>query len=494
MNHATSPILPTPIVKKGDHVLVVGLGKSGYAAVRFLLAQGVRVSVSEGGRAPQLDAEKIQWLQEKGVYCEIGGHSSELFGKVDAILLSPGVPLALPALAAARARNIPIFGELALARDFLKAPVVAITGTNGKSTVTTLVGDLLKAAGKEVFVGGNLGTPLCEYLAGPQEAEWVVLEVSSFQLDTAGLFRPRVAILLNITPDHLDRYPSYAAYADSKWSIFRHQQPDDSAILDGDDPEIARLLAEAGANPASPYAISARRFVVGERTVGSGAGMAGAVAQVRGLAPGASTEEYNLAGTPLATAPNSHNAMTAIIAARCCGCEPTAIRRGLAAFQPLPHRLALVAEVEGVAYYDDSKATNIGAVASALEGLKQPVVLIAGGLDKGGDYRLMRDIVRQKVKAMVLIGSARQLMAAAFADLIPIQFAESMAEAVGKARELAQRGDLVLLSPACASFDMFDSYAHRGEVFRAAVQALRSRPRDVRGGGSLCPIMEALVA
>ena len=494
MHNATSPILPTPILQQGDHVLVVGLGKSGYAAVRFLLAQGMRVSVSEGGRAPQLDAEKIQWLQEKGVYCEIGGHSSELFSKVDAILLSPGVPLTLPALAAARAKGIPVFGELALAQDFLKAPVVAITGTNGKSTVTTLVGDLLAAAGKKVFVGGNLGTPLCEYLAGPQEAEWVVLEVSSFQLDTAGNFRPRVAILLNITPDHLDRYPSYGAYAASKWSIFRHQQPEDTAILDGDDPEIARLLAEAATDPASPFAIRSRRAIVGERTVGIGASLNGTVAAIREVVPGAAVEEYELAGTPLAMAPNSHNAMTAIIAARCCGCSPKAVQRGLAAFKPLPHRLALVAEVAGVGYYDDSKATNIGAVVSALEGMRQPVVLIAGGLDKGGDYRIMRDIVQQKVKAMVLIGSARQLMAAAFEDLIPIVFAESMAEAVDKARDLARQGDVVLLSPACASFDMFENYGHRGEVFREAVQALRSTPRQVRGGGSPCPIVEALVA
>lgn len=493
MNDATNAILPTPILKSGDHVLVVGLGKSGYAAVRFLLDQGMRVSVSEGGRAAQLDREKIQWLQEKGVYCEIGGHSSELFTKVDAILLSPGVPPSVPALAAAREKNIPIFGELALARDFLKAPVVAITGTNGKSTVTTLVGELLRAAGKKVFVGGNLGTPLCEYLAGRQAAEWVVLEVSSFQLDTAGDFRPQVAMLLNITPDHLDRYPSFAAYGDSKWSVFRHQHPGDAAILDGDDPEIGRLLAAASADPASPYAIKSRRFVVGERTTGMGASMAGAVAQVR-LSVGADVEAYDLAGTPLAMAPNSHNAMAAIIAARCCGCAPAAIRQGLAAFAPLPHRLALVAEVDGVAYYDDSKATNIGAVVSALEGMKQPVVLIGGGLDKGGDYRIMRDIVRQKVKAMVLIGSARQLMAAAFGDLLPIVFAESMDEAVAKARNLAGQGDVVLLSPACASFDMFDSYAHRGEVFRQAVLSLCSTPRQVRGGGSPCPIMEALVA
>ncbi|MEW6594659.1 MAG: UDP-N-acetylmuramoyl-L-alanine--D-glutamate ligase [Thermodesulfobacteriota bacterium] len=493
MNHADNAIHPTPILKKGNHVLVVGLGKSGFAAVRFLLDQGMRVSVSEGGRAPHLDAEKMQWLQEKGVHCEVGGHSSELFAGVDAILLSPGVPLTLPALAAAREKDIPIFGELALARDYLRAPMVAITGTNGKSTATTLVGDLLRAAGKKVFVGGNLGTPLCEYLAGPQEAEWVVLEVSSFQLDTAGDFRPQVAILLNITPDHLDRYPSFAAYGDSKWSIFRHQQAGDVAILDGDDPEVGRLLAEADADPASPHALLARRFVVGEQAAGIGASMCGAVAQVR-LAAGADAEEYDLGGTPLALAPNSHNAMTAIIAARCCGCPPEAIRRGLAAFAPLPHRLALVAEVGGVAYYDDSKATNIGAVVSALEGMQQPVVLIAGGLDKGGDYRLMREIVRQKVKAIVLIGSARQLMAAAFADMIPVVFAGGLEEAVGKARELAERGDVVLLSPACASFDMFENYAHRGEVFRQAVQALCSALREVRGGGSPCPIMEALVA
>lgn len=495
MNGIDDHILPTPLITAGDHVLVVGLGKSGYAAVKFLLAQGIRVSVSEGGRAAQLDGEKIQWLQEKGVQCEFGGHSSELFAKVDAILLSPGVPLNLPALAAARANGVPVFGELALARDFLKTPVVAITGTNGKSTVTTLVGDLLKAAGKKVFVGGNLGIPLCEYLAGPQDAEWAVLEVSSFQLDTAGEFRPTVAILLNITPDHLDRYPSFAAYARSKWSIFANQQPGDAAILDGDDPEIRHLLDPGAADAGAFPAIRGRRFVIGDAPYdASGGSLAGTTVRISGLAGGAPDEVYDLSRTSLAMAPNSHNAMAAVIAARLCGCTGEAIRQGLAAFLPLPHRLARVAEISGISFYDDSKATNIGALMSALQGMSQPVVLIAGGLDKGGDYRIMRDMVRSKVKAMVLIGSARQLMADAFGDLVPVEFAESMAAAVQKARMLAAPGDMVLLSPACASFDMFDNYAHRGEAFREAVLALRSAPRGANGYGNRCPIMEALVA
>ncbi len=461
------------ILKPGAHVVVVGLARSGVSAVRFLLNLGVKISVSEGGRQENLEGDLVRWLKEKRVFVETGGHTSELLTSADCILVSPGVPPGIAPLAAARQKGIPVVGELALAKDFLKVPLVAVTGTNGKSTVTTLIGDLLTGSGKKVFVGGNIGIPLAEYLAGPQDCEAVVLEVSSFQLDSAGEFRPQVGVLLNITPDHLDRYVSYGEYVDSKMSLFKNQQPGDVAVLNGDDPAIAGWLA-AEADQQSPWPLR------GEIRQYSSCGRTGIAACLNGTTvriatadePGKMVEEYELAGTPLAQAPNSENAMAAILAVRAMGCSPAAIQKSLAGFVPLPHRLALVAEIDGVSYYDDSKATNVGAVYSALGGMRQPVVLIAGGRDKGGGYEMLLPLVQEKVRAMVLIGEAREAMAKAFAKTTRIAFAEEMGEAVRLARTMAEKGDAVLLSPACASFDMFRSYSHRGEMFTQAVSRL----------------------
>jgi len=457
------------ILQPGAHVVVVGLGKSGVSAVRFLLNLGVKISVSEGGRQENLEGDLVRWLKEKRVFVETGGHTSELLLSADCILVSPGVPLGKTPLAAARQKGIPVVGELALAKDFLKAPVVAVTGTNGKSTVTTLIGDLLKGSGKKAFVGGNIGIPLAEYLAGEQDCEVVVLEVSSFQLDSAGEFRPRVAVLLNITPDHLDRYASYDEYIESKMSLFKNQQPEDIAVLNGDDPAIANWLADAAAQKNNRKPASEIREY-------SSCGKGGAAAYVSGtkvcVASGKSVEEYELSGTPLAQSPNNENAMAAIMAVRALGCSPDDIRKSLATFLPLPHRLALVAEVNGVSYYDDSKATNVGAVYSALGGMRQPVVLIAGGRDKGGGYEMLLPLVKEKVRGMVLIGEAKEAIAKTFSNATRIAFAEEMEEAVQLAGKMAEKGDAVLLSPACASFDMFRSYSHRGEVFTQAVSRL----------------------
>ena len=512
----------------GDHVLVVGLGKSGIAAARFLLGLGIRVSVSEGGRAVAPASEAVSWLQERGVYCELGGHSPELFSSVDAIVVSPGVPLDIPALRVARRAGVPIIGELALASSYLKTPVIAITGTNGKSTVTTLIGELLQAAGMKVFVGGNLGVPLCEYLAGPQDAQWAVLELSSFQLDSAGDFAPAIGLLLNISPDHLDRYPDYAAYGAAKWRLFAHQRPGDYALLNGDDPQTMALwrrqpprsqvlFFNGRAGEACSAAVAECLATGGSRPTADQLVTAGAVGQsgpepvapwscgaaengplllrLPGTAPEAQPEQYDLAGTVLAAEPNRQNAKAAILAARLAGAAPAAIARGLAAFAPLPHRLALVATVAGVDFYDDSKATNIGAVISALAGMRRPVVLIAGGLDKGGDYRLLLPAFRDKVKALVLIGSAREKMAAALREAVTIEEAADLPAAVQAAFALAAAGDAVLLSPACASFDMFSGYGQRGKVFRQAVAELQ---QNVAGGGGRaahgCPVMmEAMV-
>ena len=480
---ATAPKFITP----DTHLLVVGLGKSGLSAVKFLSKIRVKVSVSEGGRATELDGGAIQWLQGEGIVFEVGGHSSDFFFSSDCILVSPGVPLDLPFLVDARNRGVPVIGELALVAEYLQTPVVAVTGTNGKSTVTTLIGELFRAAGKKIFVGGNLGIPLTDYLAGPQDADVVVAEVSSFQLDTAGRFRPDTGILLNISQDHLDRYDSYEAYVHSKFTVFANQGVTDAAIINADDPVIMKNFhaLKGDEQGGAKAGFESRVFTFG-RNPGNGrgaflnhnkvviSGVGGRVDQ---------QEEYDLAGTAFCESPNRENAMAAILAARIMGCSAEAVNKGLSNFSPLPHRMTLVAEAGGVKYYDDSKATNVGAVLAALAGIDRPVVLIAGGRDKGGEYEVLQDVVGQKVKTMILLGEAKDKMAKAFKDITRIECVDSMQEAVRCASSITQPGDAVMLSPACASFDMFSSYANRGEVFRKAVlENLNITGHDKAGG------------
>jgi UDP-N-acetylmuramoylalanine--D-glutamate ligase len=445
--------------------LVVGSGKSGFAALRFLDKLGCRVALSEKAQESALDGELLEWLKKRDVYYETGGHRRETFLDADLIVVSPGVPLEIDELAAARQAGIEIVGELGLGAAYLRIPIVAVTGTNGKTTVTKLIGELLEGAGRKVFVGGNIGTPLMDYLLGEQDAEIAVLEVSSYQLDTAGQFRPDVAVLLNISPDHLDRYASYDDYAAAKMKIFSCQQPEDLAVVNADDQEITARLATAP--------IAAKILWFGREL----AGRPGTVIEeekiiLHGMF--AHEEKYDLP-EELLKSPNRENAMAAILAARVMACPDEVINRVLGQFQRPPHRLFRVTEINGVSYFDDSKATNVGAVQSALAGMTQPVILIAGGRDKGGDYLYMAESVRARVKKMVLIGEAREKMAQAFEGITSIEMADSLEEAVLKAARSAEEGDAVLLSPACASFDMFKSYADRGERFQRAVLNLANK-------------------
>ena len=450
-------------IAKGTNVLIVGLGKSGLSAIRFLQKIEAHVMVSEAKPVDQIDATTLSVLNESGVDYETGRHSDSFFQQAEVILASPGVPLDIEPFQQARARGIAIIGELALAETYLRTPVVAVTGTNGKSTVTAMIGKLLEKAGKKVFVGGNIGTPLTDYLITDQQEDVVVLEVSSFQLDSAGNFRPDIAVLLNITPDHLDRYPAYEDYVTSKFRIFTQQRQQDVAILNKGDEEILKHVALWGRG---------KKYFFGDE-IGSDAG----AFFKQGKAwfqrvDNAAVETYNLEGTAFAEEPNRSNALVGILVARLLECQPETIERGLKMFEPLPHRMSLVGDVTGIKFYDDSKATNIGAVKAALLAMDRPVVLIAGGRDKGGDYSYLNDAVRLKVKAMVLIGEAAEKLAAAFGKMTKTVKAKTMEKAVLKAYCLAGKGEAVLLSPACSSFDMFDSYAHRGEVFTEAVKML----------------------
>jgi UDP-N-acetylmuramoylalanine--D-glutamate ligase len=446
--------------------LVVGLGRSGIAAVKLLHKMGAEVRVTDSAALDKLDPQFMDWVNQHGVTVECGSHNDGLLADINLVVVSPGVPLDLPLLVTARERGVALIGEMALAAGLVSTPIVAITGTNGKSTVTELIGAMFKAAGWRVFVGGNLGQPLSEYLLDPFSAEVLVLEVSSFQLDTAPDFRPEVAVLLNISPDHLDRYDDYDHYAASKFSLFSAQKRFDAAVLNADDHEISARLAAQN--------FASRRFFFGCNcsAEGSGARINGLEVIVKARSDG-QEEHYSLAASELGQEPNIHNAAAAIIAARLLDCPPEGIRKAIAEFKFLAHRLEEIAEIDGVLYLDDSKATNIGAVAAALAGMNRPVVLIAGGRDKGGDYRLLYEIVKEKVKGMILIGEARDKMAAAFTGLTRVALADDLSEAVRLAVAMASSGDVVLLSPACASFDMFTSYGHRGQVFKDAVLALR---------------------
>jgi UDP-N-acetylmuramoylalanine--D-glutamate ligase len=434
----------------GKRVVIVGLGKSGLAAARLCLRRGATVVATDGKPRGALSDEALA-LEGLGATLVPGGHAEARMSEADLVVVSPGVP-ALPEIAAAEANGVPVWGEVELAvRSLLRAaPVVAIGGTNGKSTTTSLVGAMLEAHGLRTFVGGNLGEPLADHADEPFDV--VVLEVSSFQMERVDRFRPRVSALLNVTDDHLDRYPSIDAYAHAKGNAFARQGEDDVAVVPAGDVLCSR---------------EARRGKGRLVTFGPG----GVVSVTDDAVVDATTgERYERTEIALT---GGHNALNVAAAMACVGpfgVPPPVLRRVLGTFAGLPHRTALVAQIAGVAYYDDSKGTNVGATVTALEGLTQPrAVLIAGGRDKGGSYEPLVQALRRKGRAAVLIGEAADAMARAIGTGFPVKRASSMQEAVRLGASLAVTGDAVLLSPACSSFDMFRDYKHRGDEFVRAV-------------------------
>jgi UDP-N-acetylmuramoylalanine--D-glutamate ligase len=447
-------------------VLVVGLGRSGIAAAQLCATRGARVTVTDKRDATALGPSLTALPPE--VLRELGGHKRETFTGADLIVLSPGVP-EIPELMAARAAGVAITGEMELASGFITGTLIAITGTNGKSTTTTLIGDMMRATGRQTFVGGNLGEPLAEAVptrAGDARGICVV-EASSFQLETVDTFHPRVAVLLNITADHLDRYPDMDGYAAAKARIFAAQTGDDFAVVNVEDPLAMR--ASRG--------IASRRigFSVA-RPLPEGGYVQGEELVIR--LPDHQPERYpNNLPWLVGQRHNQANALAALLASRLAGATSAEVRAALLAFKPLAHRMELVADAGGIAYYDDSKGTNVSAVVAALDGFPRRVVLIAGGRDKGGDYEPLADTLARVGRAAVLIGEAADKMQAAFAGKVQTERAATMDDAVDAARRLAQSGDAVVLSPACSSFDMFHDYAHRAEVFRAAVARVVARER-----------------
>lgn len=440
----------------GKRVVVFGLGQSGVAAARLAMAQGARVVAVDAKSRDALSPEALS-LEVEGATLAVGSNDAPALAQADLVVVSPGVP-PLPELDRVARAGVLVIGELELAFGQLptKARVVAVGGTNGKSTTTSLAGELLAAAGHRPFVGGNLGVPLSCGLKGGHDV--FVVEVSSFQLERAGVFRPDVGILLNVTADHLDRYPNLDAYARAKGRCFARQTEGDLAVvLHGD------ALCER----------EARRGRARLVTFGAGGDVDVREGEIFDRATSA---HYDRDAIRLAGGHNALNVAAAIAAVRPFAVEPDAIRAVLARFEGLPHRTALVADEAGVRWYDDSKGTNVGASVTALEMLREPkAVLIAGGRDKGGSYAPLAEALRKKGRAVVVMGEAKDLIARAVGDAVPVHVAASMGEAVALAARAARPGDAVLLSPACSSYDMFENYRERGAAFVRAVRELHAK-------------------
>jgi UDP-N-acetylmuramoylalanine--D-glutamate ligase len=447
-------------------VLVVGLGASGAAAARFLVEHGARVAATDSADSDRLRALKAE-LEKAGARVEIGGHSAALLDGVELVVLSPGVPPRVLPVRLADERGIRVISEIELASRYCTAPIAAITGTNGKSTVTHLVAALLRAGGLECAVAGNVGVPLIEHVGAVGAAGVLSVEVSSFQLERIERFRPHVALLLNVAPDHMDRYDSFEQYLQAKLRLFENQTSDDVAI-------VHESIVAMGIAPSSAAA--------GPRCITYGEGPdCDLVLDGQTVTSETSSRRYPLDEVWRLPGPhNRHNAMAAIAAAEAFGIERDAILEGLRTFRGLPHRLELVEEIAGVRYINDSKATNVDSVAKALDAIESPVVLIAGGLDKELDFEPLRPQVRARVKTLILIGQAATKLEKVFATDTRCVRAGSLVEAVHAAKAAARPGDTVLLSPGCASFDMFDDYADRGNQFR---QCVRSMPACANATG-----------
>jgi UDP-N-acetylmuramoylalanine--D-glutamate ligase len=457
-----------PLLYPGIKVAVMGMGVTGRAAIKYGLHCGAAVMVSDSRPEQRFLDEEGEFLATADIKWESGGHSYEFLSKADLLLVSPGVDLELPLLKRLRDSGVKIAGELAVAAGQIDVPVVAVTGTNGKTTVTTLIGEILKSTGKKVFVGGNIGTPLYEYLVNPDSYDVVVAEVSSFQLESAGDFAPDVALLLNITPDHLDRHISMEKYVQAKMQLFMHQRPGAIAITNGDDQLCRPLSLQVQA--------VAQTFGAEEQCT--------AVIRNNGitLAVNGELEDYRFEAMERINHITLMNYAAAILAVRSLGCSYLQTQAGLNAFCPLPHRIEFVAERSGVFYYNDSKATNTGAVIGALAQFPENVILLAGGRDKADDYRLLRESVADRVKKLIVFGESAMLLKDALNDLVEIIQVNSMDDAVRTAAADAVPGDVVLLSPACASFDMFTSYGHRGNEFKKAVMALPALMESQQAG------------
>jgi UDP-N-acetylmuramoylalanine--D-glutamate ligase len=436
------------------------LGKSGVASALFLKKRGARVTVSDSKPEAEL-RDEILLLLDHGVIVETGGHGDRTFRGQDLIVVSPGVPFDAPQLEQARALGEPVIGEVELAAQFLSGPIVAITGANGKTTTTTLAGEIIAAGKLPVLVGGNIGTPAITFADKTKPDTWTVLEVSSFQLETIVTFRPRIAVVLNITPDHLDRHKTFENYVRAKARIFENQQPEDFTVLNADDPTTAELASHTRAQVI---------WFSRRKEVDKGAFVRGGTVLFRD--GNGEREVMPIAEIPLKGAHNLENALAGVVVGMLAGCQPTQVRDAVENFKAVEHRLEFVAQIAGVDYYNDSKATNVDATIKALESFPANIHLILGGKDKGSDYSVLNDLLRERVKRVYTIGAAAAKIESQIAGATEIVPSNTLKQALHHARESAAIGDIVLLAPACASFDQFENYEHRGRVFKEVVHSL----------------------
>jgi UDP-N-acetylmuramoylalanine--D-glutamate ligase len=461
-----TPVLPIKSWK-GKRVTVFGLGRSGRAAADLLLDLGAVVTIVEEHSSPDYEFASAEYGL-RGAQVFLGDRVAEGLRDLDLLVVSPGVSKGHLLVQGIGQRGIPIVGEIELAGWFLRAPIIAVTGTNGKSTTVRLIGSILQQSGKRAFVGGNLGIPLCEGVPRPThpsqtpDYEYIVAEVSSFQLETIHRFKPWIAALLNVTPDHLDRHPTQEEYRAAKQRIFENQTTQDWALINADDP-VVRTMALSARSSVCEFSLI--------RKVEQGVYLEGNVIRAR-----MHGEEFSIASRdalPMRGDHNVANAMAAMSVGLICGCSREDMVRALQSAPVFEHALEVVREWQGITFVNDSKGTNVDATLKALHSFEEPLVLILGGKDKGGDFSQLADRIRRQVKGVVVIGEATQKILQALDQIKPVTLAASLADAVSQAVAFASRGDVVLFSPACASFDMFRNYHHRGLEFKRIVGELQ---------------------
>jgi UDP-N-acetylmuramoylalanine--D-glutamate ligase len=451
--------MPNPFELRGKRVLVVGLARTGVATALFCAARGANVTATDARTENEI-GESIAPLRSAGVELEFGGQEN-IFFEQDLIVPSPGVPSDAPLLQGARAKGVTIWSEVELADRFLQGRLIGITGSNGKTTTTSLIEHILRSAGFPTILAGNIGTPLIARVEETSDNTITVVELSSFQLELIETFRPNISVFLNLTADHLDRHHTLEAYGRAKARIFENQTEADSAVLNADDPATTPLA------PAKPHVYWFSR----KQRVAQGAFVRGNEIIFRH--EGEEEAVLSLQDIPLAGAHNVENVLAAVAATRQAGAEPAAIARGVRSFAGVEHRLEFVAEIAGVRYFNDSKATNVDATLKALDSFPGRILVILGGKDKGSDYTLLQRPLREKAILALLIGAAAEKIETQIAGSLAIERAGTIERAVEIASHAARPGDVVLLAPACASFDQFQNYEHRGRVFKELVHNLK---------------------
>jgi len=441
------------------NIVVVGLGATGIATSLFLKERGAQVTVSEM-KGEHESASSIQRLASRGIAIEAGGHRKETFLRADLIVVSPGVSMDIPPLRAAAESGIEIISEIELAFRHITTPLIAVTGTNGKTTTVKLLAKIFETSGKKAFLGGNVGNPLIEYVLDQHHEDYIIAEISSFQLEGIQSFKPYISVLLNLQHDHLDRYSSYEEYIKAKARIFMNQGKREYAVLNADDPDT---------NTLSPSIAASTLHFSCEREVPCGISYRDHRFHYH---HGTEHIHFPLDHLYLKGTHNLHNIMAATVVSKLCGCPQQQITQAIEKFKGLSHRIEFIKEHNGIKFYSDSKATNVGAVVRALEALDPPLILIAGGKDKGGDYEPLIPLIKKRVKALILLGEAKEKMHRIFKNSTAIFLVENLDEAVTQSLTQASPGDTVLLSPACSSFDMFSGYEERGNIFKSLVNAI----------------------